>query len=118
MPRIFDNISGPLAPALKHTLEVSSHADFCVGYFNLRGWQLLDALVERWKGGEGACCRLLIGMQSLPSDELRTARAVLGTDSGLDNATALRLSAELRRTSAVSSPTARPATVMKRVCAV
>jgi len=91
MPRIFDNISVPLAPALKHTLEVSSHADFCVGYFNLRGWQLLDALVERWKGGEGACCRLLVGMQSLPSDELRTARAVLGTDTGLDNATALRL---------------------------
>ena len=95
MPRIFDNIESELKPALEQTLLASSRADFCVGYFNLRGWKQIDTCIERWPGGEGHQCRLLVGMQRLPHEELRDILSMVKRDAGLDNQSALRLKKQL-----------------------
>lgn len=71
MPRIFDNIENYLVKALNQTLEVSYRSDFCVGYFNLRGWKQVADLIGRWSGEENNRCRLLIGMQKNPKEVIR-----------------------------------------------
>jgi hypothetical protein len=95
MPRIFDNIALSLLPALRQTLEVADHADFSVGYFNLRGWKAIDGLVEKWSGGEDHCCRLLVGMQRLPQDDLRQTYSLLQKDEQVSNHYAIRLKRRL-----------------------
>lgn len=95
MPRIFDNIDQSLLPALRETLALSKRADFCVGYFNLRGWRQVDELVEAWQGGDGHCCRLLVGMQQMPQDQLRSAMSLLKGEEEIDQATAIVLKRKL-----------------------
>ncbi len=95
MPRIFDNIEQELLPALQETLKLSDRADFCVGYLNLRGWKQLDSFIERWSGGEGNCCRLLVGMQPVPEEELRQALKIAKSEDYVDNQTAIRLKKKL-----------------------
>ena len=71
MPRIFDNISEKLLTALQNTMQSADRADFCVGYFHLRGWRLLQADIDQLAGSNGGHCRILIGMNPTPRDELR-----------------------------------------------
>ncbi len=109
MPRIFDNIDQSLLPALRETLAVAERADFCVGYFNLRGWKNIDGFIDRWTGGPDHACCLLVGMQRLPQDDLRTSLSIL-REEGIDNPKAIRLkrnlAEEFREQLMVGIPTA------------
>ena len=96
MPRILDNLESTtsLLRALRETLELSSRADFCVGYFNLRGWGGLAPDVDKWHQDDGPC-RVLIGMQQLPHDDLRKTLSLVDRPSAIDNQTAHRLKVQL-----------------------
>lgn len=119
MPRIFDNIEKTLLSALRDTLPLADHGDFCVGYFNLRGWKQLDDQIEAWSGGAGRCCRLLVGMHRLPADELRTAMSLVKDNDKLDKQTALRLkqrvAQDFREQLAFGVPTDQDETGLRRL---
>jgi len=95
VPKIYDNIENKLKSGLLVTLENSYRADFCVGYFNLRGWKLVQNQIDHFQGGDN-CCRLLVGMQRLEDDLLRTALANMSPGL-MDNPTALSLKKEIAR---------------------
>jgi hypothetical protein len=109
MPRIFDNIETDLLPALRETITLCNRADFCVGYFNLRGWKQIDSFIDHWSGGDENCCRLLVGMQRLPADDLRIAMSLGKQPGGMDNQTAVnikkRLVEEFRNQLTIGVPT-------------
>jgi superfamily II DNA or RNA helicase len=76
MSAIFDNCDFPLLPQLQQVLQQAYRADFCVGYFNLRGWGKLEAEIEQFRAGAGHNCRLLVGMHKLPNDYLKSLLAI------------------------------------------
>jgi superfamily II DNA or RNA helicase len=106
MPKIFDNLEQHLLPTLQETLKIAYRADFCIGYFRLSGWQYLDTYIDNWKGGEGNCCRLLIGMTT---SETRP----------IDNQTALqfkkKFAAEFREQLAQTIPTNQQEATLRRL---
>ncbi|MEG4940324.1 helicase-related protein [Microcoleus sp. F4-D5] len=119
MPRIFDNIELPLLPALRDTIKLSYRADFCVGYFNLRGWRRIGDLIEAYMGNQGACCRLLVGMQSLPADELNASFSLIPHHGGIDNNAIIRLkkrmAEEFRHQLTIGAPNDRDEQGLRRL---
>ncbi|MCK5743072.1 MAG: NgoFVII family restriction endonuclease [Chlorobi bacterium] len=80
MPNIFDNIEKHLKEGLLNTLSEAKRADFCVGYFNLRGWDIVlnhinklegDHLPDEVEDDSKYYGRVIIGMQRHPKDEVR-----------------------------------------------
>ena len=76
MAQIYDNIQTKFTEGLKAIISNSQvkRVDFCVGYFNLRGWEMVineidcldgDFLYEKDENVHRVC-RLLIGMHRPP----------------------------------------------------
>ena len=119
MSRIFDNIQQDLLGALRSSLSVSKRADFCVGYLNLRGWQAVDDLVQPWNPQDGQVCRVLVGMQRPPHDEIRALYNHASDEGLIDNATASRLkmqfAAHLREQITLGIPTGQDEAGLRRL---
>ena len=85
MPFIFDNdpnkpdqvLRAALLQSLQH--PQTTRADFCVGYFNLRGWGSLAPAIEGWSGQATNCCRILVGMHVTPEAEFRQTMQMIPT---------------------------------------
>ena len=99
MPKIYDNINIFFEEGLTKTLDKAKRADFCIGYFNLRGWRKIADQVKKLKGDKlpHECeddniyhCRVIVGMQQLPNDELRRYYS-RGNIGNMDNAAAIKL---------------------------
>lgn len=81
MARIYDNIDIKFTDGLRGIIENTGvkRVDFCVGYFNLRGWNLIVEQVDKLPGGyvyeddkrKMRYCRLLIGMHRPDEDLIR-----------------------------------------------
>jgi superfamily II DNA/RNA helicase len=115
MPTIFDNIETEFLEnaahnGLRDALKVARRGDFCVGYFNLRGWKHIDDVVEAWQGNGSAPCRLLVGMQRLPREDLPKLFGDGTDDEKIDNKTVARLrrqvALEFRQQLTIGIPTA------------
>ncbi|MDR1030783.1 MAG: phospholipase D-like domain-containing protein [Treponema sp.] len=127
MPQIFDNIAGDkLATALKKTLETAKRADFCIGYFNLRGWDLLlesvDALPgahldERFEDDKTYKARVLIGMQKHPLEDLEDYYALKKKEISNEKAAKLKkeMAAEFRKQLTIGRPNNQDEATLKRL---
>ena len=63
MPTIYDNESEILLDSLKETLQTAKRGDFCVGYFNLRGWAKISQTISSIsRESDKPACRLIVGM--------------------------------------------------------
>jgi superfamily II DNA or RNA helicase len=108
MPTIFDNIETPFLPAIRDALGLAYRGDFCVGYFNLRGWRHLAGAVDAWPGGDRQCARLLVGMTRTHDQNLSALFGTEGEDR-IDNKEAVRRKKEIagnfRRQLTIGLPT-------------
>lgn len=78
MPTIYDNIEKKFADGVLQHVENAKRVDYCVGYFNIRGWNTVVSDIDKLEGMEvkengktyTRYCRLLVGMTKNPFDIL------------------------------------------------
>lgn len=94
MPTIFDNVERNLRDELRQVMADAVAGDFCVGYFNPRGWGQLADLVDGLPGNDESCCRVVVGMHRPPEEEMRAAYGAIREDKPLDVPAIRRLERE------------------------
>ena len=128
MAYIYDNIESKFAQGLQDLITDPGvkRVDFCVGYFNLRGWDLVVNQIENLEGDfvdEGynrvhRCCRLLIGMHQ-PDEEL--VRRLYSTDEPVDSSKAqqykLEIARDFKKQLLLGNPTKRDEQTLRRLSA-
>jgi hypothetical protein len=127
LPQIFDNIKGDsLAQALNQTLAGAKRADFCIGYFNLRGWNLLLDSVDKLPGGQlnekfeeeaAYKSRVLIGMPENQQGELEELYTLNKTsiDMATANEVKKNIAANFRKQLTLGLPSNRDEATLKKL---
>ena len=78
MPTIYDNIETKFATGLESHIAVAKRVDYCVGYFNIRGWKTVCEEIDSLEGMDvyennfvkRRYCRLLVGMVKTPFETI------------------------------------------------
>ncbi|OPZ92209.1 MAG: ATP-dependent helicase HepA [Firmicutes bacterium ADurb.Bin419] len=104
MPTIYDNITKKLSEGLYNQIECASRVDYCAGYFNLRGWDVIADKIDNLSGAtvrEGSVninryCRLLVGMVKQPK-ELIIDSFLTEEELMIDSAQALNMKKKLAK---------------------
>jgi superfamily II DNA or RNA helicase len=115
MAQIYDNISLKFTKGLQDILSnvgVES-ADFCVGYFNLRGWDIVEKEVDKLD-----VCRLLIGMHKQPKEIVRTLHSKIDEtpDSELVKKYVREIAINFREQLTIGFPTKKDEETLQKLC--
>ncbi|MCF0177536.1 MAG: helicase, partial [Bacteroidales bacterium] len=127
MARIYDNLDLQFEEGLKNIIESPNvkRVDFCVGYFNLRGWkQIIDQIdelpgdyVDEDGTDQFRTCRLLIGMHR-PNEEY--IRILYGRHNQLPDAEMvqrckIQIALDFKRQLLLGLPTAEDEQTLRRL---
>lgn len=130
MSKIFDNIEAKFEEGL-HAILTNvgvERADFCVGYFNLRGWKQVAVDIDKLPGGDALeknakgvvgpvkrVCRLLIGMHRPQAELIREMYEIDKKSVDHDQITTWRrqVAREFRKQLTLGVPTADDEKVLK-----
>lgn len=128
MARIYDNIESKFVQGLQDIITNVGvkRVDFCVGYFNLRGWELVVNHIDQIPGDyvyennkqEFRCCRLLIGMHQ-PDKELvkRLYSKPQLPDANYVQQCKLEIAREFRQQLLLGNPTKKDEWTLRRLSA-
>ncbi len=129
MARIFDNIELKFEEGLNKVIgsQGVKRVDFCVGYFNLRGWNLvvneIDQLPGDYVDEDGRnifrTCRLLIGMHRPPEEYIRVLYSKHNDlpDSEMVQRCKLQIALEFKRQLLLGLPTKQDEWTLRRLSA-
>ena len=129
MARIFDNIKLKFEEGLNKVIgsQGVKRVDFCVGYFNLRGWNLVVNEIDKLSGDyvdeDGRnifrTCRLLIGMHRPPEEYIRVLYSKHNDlpDSEMVQRCKLQIALEFKRQLLLGLPTKQDEWTLRRLSA-
>ena len=134
MARIYDNIETMFTPGLQGIISNVGvkRVDFCVGYFNLRGWKVIvneidnlqgDWIYEKKNGNDERVlrtCRLLIGMHRPPDELIREMYSTINNnliDTEAVKKCTRQIANEFRKQLTIGVPTANDEWTLRRLSA-
>lgn len=129
MARIYDNIEVKFHEGLEGIITSSGveRVDFCVGYFNIRGWNMIVNQVDSLPGGyvyendmqQFRTCRLLVGMHRQPEELIRAMYTADNDtiDSDYILRCKLQIAAEFRKQLLIGLPTKQDEWTLRRLAA-